>query len=369
MKAMLKTILSFSVIAIIVGCCNREGELHYKTEKFCMMPDFEKGYAQGVSACYAAATDDALYIAGGCNFPVTPAAEGGEKVYYKGIYRIATNGQGEWQQIAELPEESAYGACMQHGEELIIAGGMNSNGALDKVYSINLATMQIEELPSLPCTMDNLAGTIAGETLYVVGGNVNGKASNKVFSLELHEDSTWKELTPFPGAARVQPVCAHAKGEIYVWGGFTPAVEGNKAAVHCDGVRYDIATGNWEYAGSINAQRGKITLSGGIAAAFDENSIVAVGGVDKEIFLDAISGTYSLVKKEEYMHKPSNWYRFNSELLIYNAVNKNWETIVNDSAYARAGAQLAIQNGKLYLIGGELKPGIRTPEIHQISMN
>nr|MDE5638509.1 hypothetical protein [Odoribacter sp.] len=42
----------------------------------------KEGDRQGVSAPYAGMSGDRLVVAGGCNFPGVPAAEGGEKVYY-----------------------------------------------------------------------------------------------------------------------------------------------------------------------------------------------------------------------------------------------------------------------------------------------
>ena len=89
MNAIIKGILTLPVAAALAGCCNsnvgtqpaQEETAEYVTEKAYDVPAFEKGYEHGVSAMYTAATDDALYIAGGCNFPDTPAAEGGNKVY------------------------------------------------------------------------------------------------------------------------------------------------------------------------------------------------------------------------------------------------------------------------------------------------
>ena len=332
------------------------------------MPCMEPGFEQGVSACYAAATEEALFIAGGCNFPEIPAAEGGKKVYYRGIYRISTDNTGKWEKIGELPESSAYGANIQNGNKWYIIGGMNSNGSTGSAYCINLDSIYtIEELPPLPCTTDNLAGTVYKNTLYVSGGNVDGNASNSFFALETGKDNSWKKLPDMPGAPRVQPVCAAADECIYIWGGFAPATENSEATVHCDGLRYDIATAKWEKIGNITDKGEIVTLSGGTAIAIDNYTIIAEGGVNKEIFLDAISGKYELVNKEDYMHKPSEWYKFNRGLLMYNTRGNRWQTVGNDTVYARAGAQLARQGGIIYQIGGELKPGIRTPDIYRIS--
>ena len=42
-------------------------------------PKDEQGMDQGVSACYAGSIGHTLVMAGGCNFPDVPAADGGAK--------------------------------------------------------------------------------------------------------------------------------------------------------------------------------------------------------------------------------------------------------------------------------------------------
>ena len=56
------------------------------------IPDYPT--RQGVSAPFAGFVDSVLIVAGGCNFPDKPAAEGGKKVYYSQIYSL-TPGNGK----------------------------------------------------------------------------------------------------------------------------------------------------------------------------------------------------------------------------------------------------------------------------------
>lgn len=368
MNNILKCSITIAIAAALTGCCNSNEKACFSIERVTAVPNFESGYELGVSACYAAATDRYLFVAGGCNFPNIPAADGGKKVYYKGIYRYDTE-SGEWEKGGELPMPSAYGVSLQEDDYWYIAGGMNSDSSLNNVYRIEIPSLETRALPELPCCIDNAAGAIAGNIIYIAGGNAEGKASNRVFSLDLNEKSpAWQELPPMPEKPRVQPVCAVANGSLYIWGGFAPANEKYAAAVHCDGLRYDIANSRWESIGEIKAGTGTITLSGGIATATDNHTIVAAGGVDKEIFLDAISGSYTFVEKEEYMHKPAEWYKFNNKLMMYDTRRESWQPVDSDELYARAGAQFARNGEKLFWVGGELKPGIRTPDICVITV-
>lgn len=363
---MKKSISLLLMGAALLGCINSPKSASTLKE-IGTMPSFERGYEQGVSACYAAVHNDTLYIAGGCNFPETPAAQGGSKRYYKGIYKAAIGDTLHWETAGTLPTASAYGASTQYGSLLIIVGGMNTDEALTTVLSIDMANgCKSDTLPSLPCSIENCAGAISQDLLFVTGGNCNGKPSNRTFMLNLGDSiKRWEELPPMPSRARVQPVCAATNDALYVWGGFTPSDSTGGAHTHTDGVCYNINEKRWTALPDVTDNDTPVSLSGGTAIlATDECNIVAAGGVNSEIFTDAISGRYQLIKKEDYMHQKPEWYRFNPRLMLYNTTNGKWETVERNTSFARAGAIMVRHNDNIIYIGGELKPGIRTPQIH-----
>lgn len=369
----------------LLGCTESPEGASLSLKEIGTMPAYEQGFEQGVSACYAAEYNDTLYIAGGCNFPDKPAAEGGSKRYYKGIYKAAIGDTLTWSIAASLPSESAYGASVQADGRWIVAGGMNSEGASAQVLSIAPDNgCHIEMLPSLPCTVDNTAASVANGILYVVGGNCDGKPSNRVFALDLDAtEKGWSELPAMPSRARVQPVCAATDEALYVWGGFCTADENGDAVTHSDGVRYIFGKGEWEQLPPIHIAHNEecaarpaandifgnsITLSGGTAALLDDYTIIAAGGVNKEIFTDAISGRYTLTSKEQYMHHNAEWYRFNPCIMLYSTKENSWQQICREQSFARAGAtMIKYRNGIIY-VGGELKPGIRTPQINLLQL-
>ncbi|MEG1575122.1 MAG: cyclically-permuted mutarotase family protein, partial [Bacteroidales bacterium] len=219
-------------------------------------PDEESGIRQGVSACYAGILDGKMVMAGGCNFPKTPVSEGGEKRFYKGVY-LADIPQGEdtlliWHKAGELPVQSAYGVSLTLPDGIICIGGTDGTTPLTSVYilRINSGRITIEYLPSLPSPLDNMGGALHGDTIYVAGGNLSGEPSNHLFMLDKKRPlSGWKELTPFPGYPRVQPVCAMQKlgreAYLYIWGGFAPAVKDNSATLTTSGYRYSITRKTW----------------------------------------------------------------------------------------------------------------------------
>ena len=363
MKISLKAII-FATLAIVASSCNAPTE---RTEVIGTMPEAENGYSLGVSACYAATNNGSLLLAGGCNFPDIPAAEGGKKRYYKGIYLTTGNSTLQWKKVGELPEASAYGVSLQYGNNLIIAGGMNEKSPSQAVNMLSCEgeNIAIKQLPPLPCTIDNAAGAVSGNNIYIAGGNANGKASSRLFTLNINDRQTgWQELVPFPGNGRVQPVCAATDEALYLWGGFTPKDSLTEAKVHTDGYKYTFADKKWSALDTVTDENGaQLTLSGGTAIAYNDTLILAAGGVNRTIFEDAISGTYSCIPPKEYMKQAAEWYKFNGRLLAFDTKREQWHLVQKNQLYARAGALLTTDGEYIYYIGGELKPGIRTPEI------
>ena len=65
---------------VVAACSSRPDVYEISLEKMQGFPTEDAGFLKGVSALYAGVIDGNLLIAGGCNFPDTPAADGGKKV-------------------------------------------------------------------------------------------------------------------------------------------------------------------------------------------------------------------------------------------------------------------------------------------------
>ena len=400
-----KTVCFFSIIGCIfagiaVSCGSRHvtpDAERVSVQKMTGFPEGEPGFSLGVSACYAGLDNSQLLIAGGCNFPDIPAAEGGKKHFYSGIYAAdaTTDSLLVWRQVGELPVAAAYGVSVSTPRGIICVGGNNGEGALSSVYRISLnedmQSVRIDTLPSLPCTMDNMTGTVADHILFVVGGNVDGKPSNALFCLDLGKPETgWQQLPSFPGPPRVQPVCVGQQKEgeslLYLWGGFAASSDGQSATLSTDGYCYSPASRQWaSVATPMGEDSVSVSLGGGTGIALADSLILCMGGVDKDVFLSALQREEKLKEAvavndqceihrlktigKEYMLWPVEQYRFNDRILIYNTRRDRWEEVLRHAGVARAGAALVGRGNTFFSIGGELKPGIRTPEINKITYN
>ena len=328
-------------------------------------PTEEQGFDKGVSACYCGVINGYLYIAGGCNFPDKPVAEGGKKRFYKAIYAAKLNAEGdrlEWKTVGQMPQPAAYGVSVTYENSLILVGGNNETGGLTTAIRLRpTATgMQQEALPSLPHALDNMAGAVVGHILYVVGGNCEGIATQKVWSLDLKNTAKegWKEEPSIPGIARVQPIAAALEGDLLgVWGGFAPKTDSKAAQLAMNGASYNAGCGTWTALPVPTDAIGEEVFTGGATAiATPQKGVVVVGGVNKDVFLAAINKL-----PEGYLLHEPEWYRFNNRVLCYR--DGTWTQLLQHPSVARAGCALAYWDGWVYVVGGELKPGIRTPEI------
>lgn len=326
-------------------------------------PAAEPGYSLGVSACYAGQIGDYLVVAGGCNFPEA----GKPKKYYAGVYAARMDRATlQWRLVGFLPEAAAYGATVTCGDSLLFLGGNNTDHTLAAVYSVRLNSVGtdvlINRLADLPATADNMAVALVGNDIFVVGGNQNGKPSADVLRYKLGASTVSSANLRIPGAPRVQPVAAAYNDKLYVWGGFY--ADGEQSKVHTDGYVYDVNAKEWgALSAPCSADGEEMTLSGGIAWA-DGDHLYATGGVNRTIFLDAISGRYECVKKDDYLKQPIDWYKFSGNLYVFDAVAGQWlTTTFANQALARAGAQAVPTPLGVYYIGGELKPALRTPQI------
>lgn len=326
-------------------------------------PADEAGIGQGVSACFAGRIDDSIVMAGGCNFPVNTLEPDSRKKYYKGIY-AARSGQADqlhWKQIGLLPEPLAYGVSVVCDNSMIIVGGMNGEGSRKAAYRIRIADgkAQVSLLPPLPCTADNMAGAMVGRHLYVAGGMMDGKASCCVLYLDIdHPDDGWKDIKPFPGIMRVQPVAGSMGGKRFcLFGGFAPAGSGEEARLAMDGCAYDETTGEWVLLDGPEDDKGNpLFVGGGASVNLGEDSLLVMGGVNKEVFLAAVNHP-----QPDYLTHPVEWYHFNPYTLLYS--KEGWRVIGKSAATARAGAALVLTKQGLYVIGGELKPRVRSSSV------
>ena len=310
---------------------------------------------QGVAAAFCGYTDGKLTIAGGCNFPDTPAAEGGQKKFYDRVWYL--DKKGWFQRTFILPKPIAYGASVSSEKGIVCIGGTDGERSLTDVF--RLTGKDVQPIASLPMGIDNAAAATDGKNIYLVGGQTNGKPQTNVYRLSSNTEGEWESITSLPGQARLQPTTViQSNGldmSLFVFGGYDP--ETGKIAE--DVLELNLKNMLWK------SHPGSMATVGMTAATSGYSHVLLFGGVNKAIFEKAVKGEMG----DDYLTHPAPWYQFNPDVIVYHTITDSWFTIPGSSLLARAGAGLARVDGNYFLMDGESKPGIRASEVMKVSFN
>lgn len=347
-------IVAASIVALTAVQCTTSGHDDF---------DAEPGIEHGVSAAFGGVSGNFVVRAGGCNFPDDPLGADSKKRYYQGVYVLnPAEPDGEWKRVGNLPKCIAYGASATTHKGVVMAGGITADGSTAKVWLARVdetGKPEISSLPELPFALDNTAACADENTMYVCGGNVDGKPSNVLLCLNLdRQGEGWQRLADFPGNGRIQPVVAVTQSRVYVWGGFAPKGENREATLDTGGYCYEILDKEWKVVPGPTDDTGyEVSLGGGVAVTLADGRIAATGGVNRDVFLSALRQ-----QPADYLQHPKEWYRFNPTVYIFDPDSCTWSAEATSADYARAGAAAALWGDSLFILGGELKPRIRTPK-------
>ncbi len=401
-----KILLFFLVVFFSFGCRTKDkiDTALIKWTEVESIPASFGSISKGVSAAFVGLLDDKLIVAGGCNFPDVPAAEGGKKVFYKDI--LLFDGY-NWTKIGELPEPLAYGISISTGDAIYFIGGQNMRPA-SSFYKLKYDdNLTLEILPSLPVSFDNGAGALLDNKIVVFGGNQDGKPSSDMWSFDVNGGENWEKLPSLAvEGGLVQPVAVSQKfllrkkekkteysnvsfsvssQQLLIFGGFSPASGIHPAKVNQKIFSFDeLVNRDWDSLETKFSENSEQTsFSGGVGVALDDSLIFLLGGVNKQIFEEALNRNLYLSKVDEnqtdsitqrlrkeasgYLHHPAAWYKFNDEVWLYNSASDEWKSLGKFPQSALAGASVVKGDDCIYLVNGEIKPGIRTPKIWKIT--
>ena len=319
-----------------------------------LKPIPDEAYAKGVSAPFCGVVGDALVVAGGANFPDKSLLEGGAKRVYADIW---AHTDGEWAHVGVLPDSTAYGATFAVNGALVLAGGNVCGVTTDKVYELTLqdGAAVLRALPPLPEPMEQCGWTRDGDRLYLVGG----VGTTAVYACTIGE-YVWTRLADLPEPL-VQPVAFASGGSLHVWGGFNPETleVSDKGLV----ISSEVEKSLWREAPSIPDGG---TFVGATGVTLPDGRLAVVGGVNRAIFARALHNTPE--DRIPYLSKEPAEYQFRQAVYAFDPASGAWTLLGADPACALAGPGVAVRPaGGLYVAGGELKPGVRSPRIFSLA--
>lgn len=212
-----------------------------------------------------------------------------------------------------------------------------------------------------------------------IGGRIYaglGTAGQAWYTLDPSSPTAqWEALPPFPGQPRDNANAVAIGRSIYIFNGQGKADPADEKLMMFDTVwQYDTVSKRW----SQLATRSPMGGLGAAATTLDGETILFFGGVNKAIF-DGYFSDYVQARaagkaaqdaiNERYFSGRPQDYLFTTQILSYHPAQQQWRNLGSDPAPATAGSAIAVDGARITLIGGELKPGLRSPQVKSLTVS
>lgn len=341
------------------------------------LPQPANGQHAGLAGAFIGACGPYLWIAGGANFSNGLPWEGGTKVLHDTVFYFHRNSQQAvlLPQRSRLPFAVAYGTSIRVPNAVACIGGQTATGFSEKAFLAKLSeqtgSLVLEDLPDLPYGLANAAGALAGNRLFVAGGENEKGVASSLLMLDLSADKpAWKTLADLPHAVSHTLLVAQTyrnKTYLYLVGGRRKDVSGI-SELYATVYRYVIDADKWELCAPL-----PYPLSAHTGLACGSENIFVLGG-DKGVVFGKVERALAAIEKESdpvikaRLIKEKNELQnthpgFSREILQYDTETDVWNR-AGDLPFPTPVTTQAINWGiDIVLPSGEIKAGVRTPDI------
>lgn len=377
--------LSFSLIMLLNTAVFPQKKVikAIEWEKIAVLPGKEGIESIGVAGAINAVSGKAMVVAGGASFPGKMPWEGGKKHYSDEIHFLQRkNGKYVWDRniSSRLPEPIAYCGNTSTPMGIVYAGGENNAGLSDKAFLLKLSPsgnhVRIQALPSLPLPLTNISLTHIGNVVYAIGGDGAIHSSSRFFRLDLESGaSKWDNLPDLPAAlANAVVLAQNDPGDmnIYVVGGRSKHPSGI-SELRSSLYIYEPGSQTWKAGAAISDGNKVMNFSAGTGVPVSDQYLVIMGGDSGEVFhqietyLSQISKAATEKEKAELAAKKNQLITkhqgFYCGILVYDTYTNTWNKIGELPFPARVTTTATLRGKHIILSNGEVRPGVRTPDV------
>ncbi len=362
------TFLIVLLMISITSCIEKRPASHIEWQIATSLPD-----PNGVAGPVTGISNGLLIVGGGANFPEALPWEGGKKVYHHTAYLFSIN-SGKLillEEDCQLPDTVAYAACAQTPEGIVYAGGENANGPVANVYhlQVNNGKLVTKRLPDLPVAITNATMNFYRNYLYFTGGETHLETSGKAWKLSLLDTSIgWQPLPslPHPVSHGVQLLLhENEKGMLYLIGGRAKNPNGI-STLHTTVHAFDLTDERW-----ISRPSLPYALAAGTGITL-HNKAYLFGGDKGTIFTQVETllaeaaqqsgaGRDSLINRKNQLQ--NQHAGFSTSVLCYTPQLSEWNNTGNIPFTVPVTTTALRNDDHIFIISGEIRPGIRTPDI------
>jgi N-acetylneuraminate epimerase len=382
-KPFFPLILTFFIMSTIPSFSQKTDINHIEWRTAAQLQNTDGTVSLGFAGAINGISNDALIVTGGANFQDKMPWEGGKKHYSKEIHLLQkTNGQYTWNKNVQstLPEPIAYCGTTSTDSGVVYVGGENENGLSNKAFALHWNPskneVEVKALPNFPLAITNIALTHIGNVVYALGGDEAKKSSDLFFCLDLNcSNPEWKALPKLP-IALANAVAVVQKGKegktIYVVGGRTKTPSGI-SDLHNTTFSFNLKKQIWETCAVISDGINTTNFSAGAGVPVGSHSVLIVGGDNGltfhkiETYLSQIAQTDNPEEKAKLIAEKNilntTHQGFYKGMLLYNTLTNTWSKLGELPFLAHVTTTAVLWNKEIVLSNGEIKPGIRTPDV------
>ncbi len=360
-----KTLASILFVTFNVANGGTVNSWHLKWDELPPLPD-----TPGVAGAFIGNSGNCLLVAGGANFE-SPVWQS-DKVWHDTVWILESTGSGsdlEWSVAGKLPRPSAYGMSVSHNGRVICMGGENGGVFSDAVFALSWERgnkiLSMEKLPSLPQPCAFGQATLAGDVIYVAGGQSNRDITSAMLNfwrLNLAQasqaDWSWELLPPWPGAERILPVMAaqntgRAIG-IYLFSG--RCKRNGEMTFLRDAYRFipqlypvQNKRSPWDSIGEMPD-----CVAAGCAVAFGDAHVLFFGGDNGALF------DQTDILRDAHPGFPRRAY-------AYHTITDTWVD-AGETPLNQVTTVALPWNGRIVIPTGEIRPRVRTPRVTTVEV-
>lgn len=300
-----------------------------------------------------------IIMAGGANFPGDKPSSNvqGPKVFHDEVDVLSPT-LGGVTRIGKLPYAVGYAACASTDKGMMIAGGCNADGHLNKAIMVRYYRnkFKVKELADLPIPVAYPAFAEMDGKLYVFGGQETADAVTALKRCFVFENNAWRELAPMPDDGRMLAAAGVVKGKIYVAGGCSlhPDAAGKAERTYLASVLvYDPATDSW----SRTSDMPETIVGMATPLPTFAGKLYVVGGDPGNYYRATLAG-----------NPPATHPGQNRAVYAFNPEGGFWSK-EGDNTVGVATAPCVRIGNTIYTVSGELRPRVRTPLISAVRLN